>query len=102
MKDPVRKELDISQGPDYAQVRVRVSDELGLHARPAARLAQAAQRFKAEVTLISDQGRANAKSILEILTLAASMGAELTLHCQGPDAGEAARSLSALFYTENP
>ena len=80
---------------------VFVRDELGLHARPAAKLAQAAQQYEARITLHYDNMTADAKSILDILSLAAGKGASLVLRCEGHDAATAARSL-AEFFNETP
>ena len=79
------------------ETTVVIHDELGLHARPAARLAQAAQAFRSEVRLLTEEGEADAKSILDILSLAAGYGTRLTLICTGEDAEPAVRSLQALF-----
>ena len=76
---------------------VFVHNELGLHARPAAKLAQAAQQYQSHITLEYDDMVVDAKSILDILSLAAGRGASLTLRCSGEDAGKAAESLDALF-----
>lgn len=77
--------------------QVFVQDELGLHARPAAKLAQTAQRFQSRITLEYDDMVVDAKSILDILSLAAGRGASLTLRCTGEDAGQAAADLEAFF-----
>ena len=68
---------------------VCVRNELGLHARPAALLAQEAQKFAADVLLIQDGQEVDAKSILDILSLAAGRGCTLTLKTQGEDARKA-------------
>ncbi|MDL2267538.1 HPr family phosphocarrier protein [Desulfovibrio sp. OttesenSCG-928-G15] len=74
-----------------------IANELGLHARPAGKLAQAAQQFSAEVQLEYDDMTVDAKSILDILTLAAGRGANLTLRCAGKDAEQAAESIADFF-----
>ncbi len=76
---------------------VLVLDDFGLHARPAANLAKTAQAFKSEITLGAGGQTADAKSILDILALAASRNTKLTLHCQGSDAQEAGESILKLF-----
>ncbi len=81
------------------EIPVTIHDELGLHARPAARLAQTAQAFAADVLLLGDHGEADAKSILDILSLAAGHGSRLTLVCAGQDAEQAAAALRSLFET---
>ena len=79
---------------------VFVHNELGLHARPAAKLAQAAQQYQSRITLEYDDMVVDAKSILDILSLAAGRGASLTLRCSGEDARKAAEKLEALFSVE--
>ncbi len=74
-----------------------VVNALGLHARPAAQLVQAANRFKAEVGLLKDGSRVNAKSIMGVLTLAAARGAKLTVTCEGDDAEQAMTALAAMI-----
>lgn len=74
-----------------------IKNELGLHARPAARLAETAQRFSADVVLEYDGMSVDAKSILDILSLAAGRGANVTLRCSGTDAPDAAQSIESLF-----
>jgi phosphocarrier protein len=74
-----------------------IRDKLGLHARPAARLAQAAQQFQSEITLANGDRMVNAKSILDILSLAAGHGTPLILRCTGDDARLAAEKLEEEF-----
>ncbi|MFK4763599.1 HPr family phosphocarrier protein [Desulfobaculum sp. SPO524] len=83
----------------YQSAEVCVRNELGLHARPAARLAQEAQRFAAEITLTMDEQEVDAKSILDILTLAAPQGCDLVVRASGDDAAEALKTLIELFQT---
>jgi len=64
---------------------VTVINEIGLHARPAAKLVQALARFSCDVVLERDGEKVNAKSIIGVLTLAAGHGTEMTVHIQGPD-----------------
>ncbi len=76
---------------------VCILDELGLHARPAAQLAQEAQKFASEVQLVINGQAADAKSILDILSLAAARGCGVQLHVSGEDAEKAADHLCAFF-----
>jgi phosphocarrier protein HPr len=59
---------------------------LGLHARPAAQLVQAANRHRSEIAFTKDGTTVNAKSIMGVLTLAAAKGSLLTVACEGEDA----------------
>lgn len=67
----------------------------GLHARPAARFAQEAQRFAADIRIETEQGQADAKSMLDVLSLAVPQDCELTLTASGPDARAALEGLAA-------
>lgn len=76
---------------------IRVGNSLGLHARPAGKISQEAQRYAAVITVHSNGIEADAKSILDLLTLAAPQGTELVLRAQGSDAAEALSALARLF-----
>ena len=77
---------------------VKVLNRLGLHARPAALVAQCAARFESSVSLIPAGGEAaDAKSILSLLMLGAPCGTVLTLEASGSDEAEAVQALSGLF-----
>ena len=83
------------------EVKVKILNRLGLHARPASLIAQAAGRFAANISLTPDGGLpADAKSILSLLMLGAPCGTELTLKVEGSDdtlAAEAVQTTSNLF-----
>lgn len=74
-----------------------IVNKLGLHARAAAKLSHLANMFHADVFLIYNQDRINAKSLLGILTLAATVGNEITVRAEGEDEGEAVSALAQLF-----
>ncbi len=78
---------------------VTVVNRLGLHARAAAQLVKLAGTFKSKIMLIrADNGvLADAKSILTVLMLAASVGTELRLTADGDDEQQAVEEVSALF-----
>lgn len=89
---------ETNPGAPDEQVRlVCVMNEQGLHARPAAKLAQAAQRFEASITISMGTQQVDAKSILDILTLAAGHGSNLELRARGGDAGPAVEMLADMF-----
>lgn len=91
--------MTVALGGGAAQVEkvLHISDALGLHARPAARIAQTAQQFQSRISLVYEDMIVDAKSILDILTLAAGQGACVTLRCEGMDADSAAAELASLF-----
>ena len=68
----------------------------GLHVRAASAFVKAAKKFRAEVRVDVGTLSADGKSIVELLTLAASHGSTLRITAQGPDADRAARELAAL------
>lgn len=76
---------------------IKITNRLGLHARPAAQVAQTAARFQSDIKITKDQVEVNAKSIMGVLMLAAEYGATLHLECNGTDEQEAHRAITELF-----
>jgi phosphocarrier protein len=76
---------------------VMITNKLGLHARAAAKLVHTASSFEAEIYIGTEQEEVNAKSILGLLTLAATKGTPLIVRADGVDETEAVRALVALF-----
>lgn len=76
-----------------------VRNPLGLHARAAAQLVRLAGEFDSRIIIRRSESEisADARSILSLLTLAASMGSSLQLNVQGKDADEAFHAVSRLF-----
>lgn len=83
--------------PGRQTMTVSVLNEQGLHARPAAVLAREAQRFPCDVRIVHNGDEVDAKSILDILTLAAGQGSNLDIVASGPMAEEAVIHLAQLF-----
>jgi phosphocarrier protein HPr len=73
-----------------------VNNPQGLHARPAELFATLAMQFDATIEVVKDDQRADAKSILNILTLAVVAGTELKLEAVGSDAEAALDALVRL------
>lgn len=61
----------------------------GLHSRPSAKLAKMARNFDVDIMLSSDRGEADAKSMLDVLSVAPEKGARISLLAKGPDARQA-------------
>jgi phosphocarrier protein len=74
-----------------------VRSELGLHARPAGRLASVAGRFRSEVSLGRGGEWVSGASVLSILCLAAGQGTILRVRAVGEDAERAVAELGALI-----
>lgn len=74
-----------------------VKNRAGIHARPAAIIAQAANKFESEITLIHDDITVNAKSIMGVITMAAGYNTILKLQVEGSDEKDAAQTIEDLF-----
>jgi len=79
-----------------AEARVVLTNKMGLHARPSTQVAMAAGRFGSEVQLAKDGLVVDAKSVLELLMLAAECGSELHITADGEDADQAVETLVKL------
>jgi phosphocarrier protein HPr len=62
--------------------RVSITNELGLHARPAALIAKLAKNAKHNVWIFRDKEKVDATSIIDILSLACLKGTEITLQVE--------------------
>jgi len=76
---------------------IRVSNAVGLHARPAAALANAAKTFAAEIWIIRNGAQANAKSLIAIMGLGVKQGDLVRIRASGPEASRAVLELTALI-----
>ncbi len=74
-----------------------IVNALGLHARAAAQLVQAANRFRSEIHVEKDGSTVNGKSIMGVLTLAAAKGSTITVSCDGDDAEHAMAALAKVI-----
>ena len=77
--------------------KIRINNKLGLHARPAALLAQAVAKFQSKVSIIKDGQEVDGDSILGIMMLAAEFGSEITVLINGKDEKEAIKKIEELF-----
>jgi phosphocarrier protein len=80
-----------------AERQVTIQNTLGLHVRPSAEFAGTASKFKSRVSVLKDGQTVNAKSSIDLLTLAAVAGTRLTLRAEGDDADQALDALSKLI-----
>jgi phosphocarrier protein len=58
---------------------ITVNNQLGLHARPAARIAKLAQTAKCKVWLVKGRETVDAASIIDILSIACARGSRLKI-----------------------
>ncbi|MBE6643189.1 MAG: HPr family phosphocarrier protein [Clostridia bacterium] len=78
---------------------VLISNNIGLHARPATFFIQKANSFKCSVWVEKEERRVNAKSLLGVLSLGIVKGMTITVIADGPDENEAVDGLIELVNT---
>ncbi len=76
---------------------ITIVNRLGLHARAATRLVNCASVFEAELWIKSGEKTINGKSIMGVLTLAASKGTVLVIEADGPDREDALQAIYDLI-----
>ncbi len=76
-----------------------VKNKLGLHARPAAMFVQLANKFQCDIYIRKGRQKVNGKSIMGLMTLAASPGSQVVVSAQGADAEQAILAIEKLFET---
>ena len=74
-----------------------IRNKLGLHARAAAKIVQTSSQFQSRILIIKNGREADAKSMLDIMTLSCPQGTRIELRAEGKDAVEALTALAVLF-----
>jgi phosphotransferase system HPr (HPr) family protein len=92
----MKKQKSTVKKNDQLTRKVCIHSRQGLHARPAALFVQVASRFKSEIRVKKGKEEVDGKSIMGLLTLAASRGSLIILTAKGPDAEEALSVLEQL------
>ena len=77
--------------------KIEIKNKLGVHARAAALLVQTVNKFSAQVTFSKDGQIADGRSIMGVLTLAATQGSKIQVEASGPDAEQAVRAIERLI-----
>jgi phosphocarrier protein HPr len=75
---------------------VTIQNKLGLHARAAAMFSRQASEFNSNIFVIKDGTEVNGKSIMELLTIAATKGSSIIIKAHGQDEAQAVTILSEL------
>lgn len=78
------------------QEKLIIPNKLGMHARSAASFAKTASEYVSKIEVLKDQVVADGKSIMELLTISAAMGSEITIRTNGADEDDALSALSRL------
>lgn len=74
-----------------------VTNQYGIHARPAALLVKAASAYQSEVTIRNGEVSVSGKSIMGLLTIEGYQGTQLEVTARGPDAEAALDAIGELF-----
>ncbi|MGQ9800104.1 MAG: HPr family phosphocarrier protein [Candidatus Saccharicenans sp.] len=77
--------------------KIIIKNKLGLHARAAVKFVNLANRYSSSVKIVKDSNEVDGKSILGILTLAASQGTPIKLVVNGRDENLAMKALCELI-----
>ena len=84
----------------FVKKKIKIKNSQGLHARPASAFVKIANKFEADVVVKKGSESVSGKSIMGLMTLAASHGSTLELEISGPDA-EAAMLELEKFLSED-
>ena len=76
---------------------IEIINKLGLHARASAKLVSTSSRFGSKIELDFNGQKADAKSIMSVMMLAASKGSKMTIRTQGDDEQAALDAVVALI-----
>ena len=87
-------------GPNSYEAEFTVRSELGLHARPAGQFVMLASRFASEISVGRGVDWVDGRSVLSLLSLAASRGTKLRIRAVGPDAQAAVEALGRVLEEE--
>jgi len=77
--------------------KLTIGNDLGLHARAAAKIVALASRYRSEIFIRKGNKEVNASSILSILTLSCPKGTEIEARIVGEDSAEFMERLTVLF-----
>lgn len=79
------------------EATVVITDPIGIHARPAAIVVQTAGRYQARVRIAHGDRRADARSIIQLLSLGVRQGSRITVTAEGGDEVEALAAVLAVL-----
>ena len=82
---------------DTVNMRLKILNEKGLHARAAAKFVELVDTFDVNLVVKKDNLEASGDSIMGLLMLAASRGTEIELVASGQEAAETLSALSDLI-----
>jgi phosphocarrier protein len=74
----------------------KVTNQQGLHARPAAQIVKLASTFQSDIEVVKEGFAVNGKSIMGVMMLSAECGSSIMFRANGPDEFEAVDALAGL------
>ena len=74
-----------------------ITDKAGVHARPAGMIVKEAQKFDSSVTVKADKGCADAKKLMQLMSLGVRRGDEITVEVDGADEADACKDVEKVF-----
>lgn len=77
-----------------------ITDEVGIHARPAGMLVKEAKKYASTVSIVKGEKKADAKKLMVLMGLGVKCGEEVTVEVDGADEEAAAAALET-FFKEN-
>jgi phosphocarrier protein HPr len=77
--------------------QLTIMNRFGLHARAAAKLVTLVSRYASRVVLVANGRHADARHLIAVLMLSASMGTAVSIQISGPDETEAMRAVTRLI-----
>ncbi|MGH2317922.1 phosphocarrier protein HPr [Planococcus sp. SE5232] len=77
-----------------------ITDEAGMHARPASALVGAVSKFKSDITIEHKGKKVNLKSILGVMSLGVPSGSVVTIAADGEDENEAIEKAADVMKAE--
>ena len=80
--------------------KVKITNETGLHARPASQLVNKAGKYESRIEIVTENKEVNAKSIMGIMSLGIGENDEITLRAEGNDAEAAVEALVEFIEVE--
>ena len=81
---------------------VTITNNIGLHARPATFFIQKANTFKSSIWIEKEERKVNAKSLLGVLSLGIAQGMSISISADGTDEDDAVNALIELIKTGLP
>lgn len=77
-----------------------ITDEVGIHARPAGMLVKEAKKYESSVAIVKGEKKADVKKLMLLMSLGVKCGETITVEVEGVDEETAAASLE-IFFKEN-